>query len=138
MRYELTTRPFDFFEELDKMMNFAPSKVVNARSFAIDFEEAENGFLLTADLPGVNEKDLEVSVEKDVMKISINSKNEKEKKEKNYLVKERSEFRAERRIRLPENASSEDIEAELKNGILTVSIKKKEETKPKTITIKSA
>ncbi len=110
----------------------------NASAFTPSFEvlERDDSYLLRADLPGVKEEDLDVSLHKNVLTISGMRQSEERKEGETYYLYERSYGNFTRSFSLPEAADGERIEANLKDGVLNVSIGKKAESKPKKISLK--
>lgn len=102
----------------------------------VDIDETEKHYLLSFDLPGLTEKDLNLSVTDRRLTISGERKREKETKDKKSHRVERSFGRFERTFTLPETVSSEQIEAKFKDGVLEVMIPKAEKALPKVINIK--
>ena len=102
---------------------------------AVDIKENDNDYTLFADLPGVDRKDIEISVEDGF--ISIKGERGVEKKEENsgYTRIERVKGKFYRRFTLPESADTEHVSAKTKNGVLEVIIPKKEITKNKKIKV---
>lgn len=103
---------------------------------AVDIRETENGYLLEMDLPGFDEKNLEIHV--DGASLSIASKQESAKEEKNggtYILRERRLNSFSRSFKLPENADPENVNASFRNGILSLDIKKRPEAQKRTIQI---
>ena len=109
-------------------------------SFAVDITEGEKSYEITAELPGMDEKNVEVRVANGGLTIKGEKKDEKEEKENDYYVSERRYGSFERYFHLPEGVDSEKIEANFKKGVLTVSLPKKAEAqKPATkIEVKAA
>ncbi len=107
---------------------------------AVDIWEDEKAYMVSAELPGYSEKDVDVHVDKHVLKISSVCEAEKEEKEEkqspNYLIKERYCSAFERSFTLPEGVDEENISGEFKNGILTLTIPKLPEQQPKKIEVK--
>jgi HSP20 family protein len=105
---------------------------------AMDVEETGKEFKLTAELPGMDKKDVNISIKDDVLTISGEKKEEKKKEESDYYRSERVFGKFQRSFRLPEIVEEDKIEAEFKNGILNVTIPKSKETvtKEKQIEIK--
>ncbi|MEW6455950.1 MAG: Hsp20/alpha crystallin family protein [Acidobacteriota bacterium] len=101
----------------------------------VDIYETENSVVLTAEIPGVNEKDIEVKLENNQLSIKGERKFEKETKEENYHRIERSYGSFYRSFTIPNAIDQDKISAEYKNGILKVTMQKKEEVKPKSIKI---
>jgi HSP20 family protein len=102
---------------------------------AVDIYETENELVLKADLPDINEKDLDVRVENNMLTIHGERKFEQKVKEENYLRVERSYGLFSRSFSLPSTINTEGIKAEYKNGTLTVELPKRAESKPKQVKI---
>ena len=120
-----------FFED-----NFlpGPSRALS-RLPSVDVRETEQAYLIEAELPGYDEKAIEIRL--DGGNLSIESKKAEETKEEkvNYLLRERRTSSFKRSFKLPENASSEGITATYKNGILNLEVPKKPEAQPRMIPI---
>lgn len=101
----------------------------------VDIYEAENDLVVKADLPGLDEKDIDVRVENNTLTIRGERKFEKEVNEDNYLRVERTYGAFTRSFSLPNTVNTEAIHAEYHNGVLTVRLPKREETKPKQVKI---
>ena len=102
----------------------------------VDIREEGNDLLIKADLPGVAQNEVEVTVENGELTISANHKAESEQKEANYFIQERRTANVARTFRLPETVDLDKVAAELANGVLTLRIPKKEEAKPRQIQVK--
>lgn len=106
---------------------------------AVDVKEKEGGFEITAELPGLDAKNVQVSVQNGVLTISGEKSEEKEEKGKNHFVSERRYGSFERSFQLPEGVEEEKIEANFDKGVLKVTLPKNAEAaKKKTIDIKAA
>ncbi len=92
---------------------------------SIDVIEKDGMFELTADLPGVEEKDIEVKLSGDVLTIKGEREERKEEKKKDYYISERQFGAFERSFQVPESVESDKIDARFKNGVLTISLPKK-------------
>jgi len=101
----------------------------------VDIYETENELVLKADLPDINEKDLDVRIENNMLTIHGERKFEHEVKEDNYLRMERTYGSFSRSFSLPNTVNTEAIKAEYKNGVLTVELPKRAESKPKQVKI---
>lgn len=107
----------------------------------VDVFEEDNAYTLEMELPGRSEDDINIELDHD--NLTIASKEEeketkeekKEKKSKKYLLNERRSSSFVRRFSLPQDVDAESIGASFKNGILTVSMKKKEIAAPKQIAV---
>jgi len=102
---------------------------------AVDIYETENELVIKADLPEVNEKDLDVRVENNMLTIRGERKFEQKVKEDNYLRVERAYGTFTRSFNLPTTVSTESIKAEYKNGVLTVEMPKRAESKPRQVKV---
>jgi len=107
---------------------------------AVDIAEKPNAYEVTAELPGLDEKNVEVTLVNGALTIKGEKHEEKEEKRKDYYLKERRFGSFERRFAVPEGVDAEKIEASFKNGVLTVTLPKTPEAqKPeKKIEVKSA
>ncbi|MCK4500417.1 Hsp20/alpha crystallin family protein [Candidatus Babeliales bacterium] len=102
---------------------------------SVDVSENDDSYEINAELPGINRSNIEISVHSNVLSVSGEKKQEKEEQKKNYYRMERSYGRFQRSFHLPEDVNSEDIKAKYKKGVLTVTIPKSEEKKPKEIEV---
>ena len=103
----------------------------------LDLWEDDNSYYLEFDAPGVKNEDVEITVEKGVLKVSARREHTEEQEGRKYWHRERRYGMAERQISLPDAANEDAIEAQLNAGVLRVTIGKKPEIQPKKITIKS-
>ena len=102
---------------------------------AVDIYETENELVLAAEVPGVEEKDVEISVEDNTLSIRGERKFQKETKEENYHRIERSYGSFYRSFTLPSYVDQERIHAEHESGVLKVHMPKKPEVKPRKVKI---
>ncbi len=102
---------------------------------AVDIYETENELVLKADLPEISEKDLDVRVENNMLTIRGERKFEQKVKEGSYLRTERTYGSFSRSFSLPNTVNSENIKAEYKNGVLTLELPKRAESKPKQVKV---
>lgn len=102
---------------------------------AVDIYETENSLVVTAEIPGVSEKDIDVRIENNQLVIKGERKFEKETKEENYHRIERVYGNFYRSFSLPNTVDPDKVRAEYKNGVLKITLGKKEEVKPKQIKI---
>ncbi|HEY6467998.1 MAG TPA: Hsp20/alpha crystallin family protein [Candidatus Acidoferrales bacterium] len=102
---------------------------------AVDIYETENELVLKADLPGVTEKDIDVRVENNMLTVRGERQFETKVKEDNYLRVERTYGSFSRSFGLPNTVNTEAISAEYKNGVLTVQLPKRAESKPKQVKV---
>jgi HSP20 family protein len=131
-----TQREFDrLFKEAFSPMSGETE--VSTRSWAppVDIYETEDAIVLKAELPGIDPKEVEVRVEDNTLYLKGERKFEKEVNEQNYHRIERSYGSFARSFSLPNSISAEKVKAEYKDGLLTLTMPKREEAKPKTIKI---
>ena len=91
---------------------------------AVDIAEKDKAYEITAELPGLDEKNIDVKVANGMLTIRGEKKEEKEEKKKDYYLSERRYGSFERRFQIPEGVESDKIEASFKKGILTVTLPK--------------
>jgi len=101
----------------------------------VDVYETENELVVKADLPDVQEKDIDVRVENNTLTIRGERKFSNEVQDDNYLRVERAFGTFSRSFSLPNTVNTEAIKADYRNGVLSVRMPKREETKPKQIKI---
>ena len=132
------TRPNNLFD-WDGLMNnfFSDTPVWNARTPAVDVREAENEYVMEAELPGLTDKDIELNIEDNILTLSSKKEQDKEEKKNGYLIRERCNYEFARTFVLPKDVDREKIKAEFKDGLLLVSIPKSPEAKPRKIDVKS-
>ena len=102
---------------------------------AVDIYETEHELVVKADLPDVKPEDLDIRVENNILTIRGERKFEKQVNESNYLRVERAYGSFTRSFSLANTVNSEAIKADYKNGVLSLSIPKREEAKPKQIKV---
>ena len=102
---------------------------------SVDIYETEHELVVKADLPDVNPQDLDIHVENNILTIRGERKFENKVKEENYLRIERSYGSFSRSFSLANSVNSEAIKADYQNGVLTLSIPKRAEAKPKQIKV---
>jgi HSP20 family protein len=102
----------------------------------VNVEETENEYLISAELPGMEKKDIHISLENNMLAISGEKKSESKSDEKNYHRLERTYGKFYRSFELPHSIDRENIDASYKNGVLNISLPKAEEAKPKQIEVK--
>jgi HSP20 family protein len=105
---------------------------------AVDISETANELVVKADLPEVSEKDIDVRVENNLLTIRGERKFEKSVSEESFLRVERSYGSFSRSFSLPNTLNAEAIRAEYKNGVLTITLPKREETKPRQVKVNVA
>ena len=102
----------------------------------VDLSETENAFEIRLDLPGMESKDFEVEVNGNIATIRGERKEEKEEKGKTFHRVERRSGAFSRSLTLPCNVNEGEVAAEYSNGVLTITLPKREDTTPKKVTVK--
>jgi HSP20 family protein len=132
-------KPFDFVQrEMEQMLGHVAGGESAGRSWRapVSLWEEENRWCVEMDIPGVKQEDLDVTLDKNTLRITAERKpGEGDRK---YWHEERGFGQIERLINLPETVDSDAIEAQLKDGVLLVTIGKKPEAQPRKISIKGA
>ena len=138
-----TSRGWDPFEMMRDLMRWDPFAEVGPLAaheaiFTPAFEVKESGdaYLFKADLPGIKEEDLDISLTGNRLTVSGKREEEKREEDERYYAYERSYGTFSRSFTLPEGVDPEHAEADLSSGVLTVSIPKRPEVKPKKIEVK--
>lgn len=104
---------------------------------AVDIREENDRFVIEADLPGVDPKDIEVTMENGVLTLKGERRFEKDTSGDNYKRVERAYGVFYRRFSLPDSANPEKIEAHGRNGVLEIILPKQEKVRPRRIDVKS-
>lgn len=116
---------------------FGDQKEVSLRTWVppVDICETEDSLVLKAELPGIKPDDVEIRVEDNTLHLKGERKFEKEVKDENVHQVERSYGTFSRSFSLPSSIDSDKVKAEYENGVLTLTMPKRVEAKPKTIKI---
>jgi HSP20 family protein len=102
----------------------------------VDIEESENSYAIKADLPGMDKKDVSITVENGTLCISGEKKAESKREKGKYYHLERSYGSFSRSFALPDDIETGKIEAAMNNGVLTLTLPKSEKAKPRSIEVK--
>jgi len=107
---------------------------------AVDVTETDKAYEIAAELPGMDEKNVDVKISDDILTIKGEKQEEKEEKRKDYYLSERSFGSFQRSFEVPSGVDTDKIEASFKKGVLTVTLPKSTEAQKaeKTITVKAA
>jgi HSP20 family protein len=114
------------------------SLATSSFSPAVDVYEDEHKVTLKIEVPGINEKDIDVRLENNTLTVHGERKIEKEEKEENYRRVERQYGSFTRTFTLPQTVDSENVSASYDKGVLNISLPKKAEAKPKQIKVNVA
>lgn len=123
----------DFFKDEAILAPFASNGKMLP---AIDVNETDEAITVDAEMPGLKQEEIKVSVEDGVLQISAERKEEKDEKKKNVHRSERYYGKLERRLALPSSVEEGKVEATYKDGVLHLTLPKKVSAKPKAITVK--
>ena len=135
--------PFDevrrMQEYMEQMMRAFPALenryVSDTLSPLTDVAEEDNKVIVTTDLPGIDKENVELNLRENLLVISAQKGKEEETEKEGYLRKERSFMRYYREIPLPDNVTEDGATAQLKNGVLTVTLPKTKDVTEKRIQI---
>ena len=126
----------DFDNMLDTMFNDGWNRsLIKNNNLSVDIIEKENEFELTADLPGFDKKEINISIQDKVLSLIANHKSSSDSKE-SYRLRERNSKSFNRSFTLPENVIEEKINAKFKNGSLKIILPKVEKIEPEIKKIK--
>lgn len=134
-------RLFDNFTGRFGMMPFFQTRfetLTGLPSPAVDITEEEGAFKISAEVPGMAEKDIEVSLSDDTLTIKGEKRQEREENGENRYLSERSYGAFQRAFSLPDNVDREKIAAAFAQGVLTVTLPKSAKASPKKIEVKAA
>jgi len=127
-------------KEIDRMFDRFSSDIFDEEASktmlpVVDIVERENDYNIKIELPGVDKKDVKITIQNDILTIKGEKKQESEKKGENYHRVERCYGSFQRSFTLPTSVASDKIDASYENGVLTLRIPKLEEAKPKEIEV---
>jgi HSP20 family protein len=131
---------FDPFSELNRFQSEIARSLETSRNVApaVDIFEDKEAILVRAELPGVKSEDVKIEVENNVLTLRGQRRLEHEDKKDGYHRVERWHGSFTRQFMLPRTVDSETIDAQLKDGVLTVKLPKKTEVRPRSIAVKPA
>lgn len=137
-------RPFDEMRRMMEDFWMAPFEEMGrwSQTFTprVDVKEEDNHVIVSAELPGIDQKDIDVTVTRDSVRIAGEKKHEEEKEERGYYRHETSYGSFERVVDLPSEVDENKADAEFSKGVLTIRLPKSEQarSKQKKVEIKSA
>ena len=138
VRYE----PWAFVGRLQRQLDRALGEVADGATVSwiprVDIHEEDERFLVTADLPGVEGKDIEITAEKGVLTLKGERRSEKKSSTNGFESIERASGTFLRRFTLPESLDAEAIKASHVNGVLEITIPKRPTAQPRRIEIQAA
>ena len=119
-----------FFRVFDDWFSHTPASGVD-----VDIMENEGGYTLSAELPGVDKKDLKVTVENDTLTLEAEKHDGSESKKDGHYHSERRYGKFSRSFKLNGQIDTEKIDARYKNGVLSLTLPKREEVKPRQLDV---
>ena len=133
----LLIKPEPFSREVDRLFDRLFDTPAGAQRWAppMDLVEADDHYVLKADLPGVSEEDVAIEVENGVLTLTGERKAEHERSERGFYRIERAFGRFQRQLTMPEGIDTDAVTAEFDKGVLSVRIPKPEKVKPRRIAI---
>jgi HSP20 family protein len=130
---------WDPFRGLDPFREMMPMLRGEAGfNVAFDVKETKNGYEFRADVPGVKEGDLEITMTGNRLNVSGKREAEKQERTDTYYTYERSYGSFARSFTLPEGADAQSVHADLRDGVLTVYVARKPNAQPQKIAVKTA
>ena len=139
MKSLISYRPYytDLFDGVDRLFGSLVGDGFMTKTPAVDIREEEERYVLEAELTGLTEEDFDVQVHGNLLTISSKTEKNNESKEEGYVLRERRAASFSRSFVLPKDVDREKIEATFKNGLLTLTLNKAAEAKPRSIEVKS-
>jgi HSP20 family protein len=143
IRWEPAREMMSLREAMDRLFEDAFTRPFSLRERdgwsvpAIDMYQTDNEVVVKAALPGIKADEVQINVSGDVLSLRGEMKHQEEKKDKAWHIHEQRWGSFERSVSLPTSVVAEKAKAEFENGILTITLPKAEEVKPKTITVKA-
>ena len=142
-RFEPTNRKYydidRLFDNFFNNFNILPSSESSQDTILsprIDVAETNNEYYIDAELPGLNQSDIEVRIDDNILTIKGKKEEHSEQKERDYHVRERYYGSVQRSVMLPSNVDSDNVNAKFENGTLHITIPKQEKETSKRIEIK--
>jgi len=138
----IVNSPFSVLREVDRALNnvwseFEGDSGSATGTFPVDIREVDDKLVVEADLPGFTKDQIDISVEQGVLSIEANRQSEKTEPDKGQAhVIERRYHHLARRFTLPSAYNTDEVDAHYDNGVLTVTLPKREEVKPRKIQVK--
>ncbi|NJC97970.1 MAG: heat-shock protein Hsp20 [Anaerolineales bacterium] len=141
IRWEPAREMMSLREAMDRLFDDAFTRPLSIRDGwsgpAIDMYQTDDEIVVKAALPGIKADEVQINVTGEILTLKGEVKNEEEKKEKAWHIREQRWGSFERSVILPTDVVADKAKAEFENGILTVTLPKADEVKPRTITVKA-
>ena len=141
-RWEPVREMMTLREAMDRLFDDAFTRPLSIRDGwsslpAIDMYQTDDEIVVKAVLPGMKADEVQINVTRDLLTLRGEMKHEEEKKDKAWHIREHRYGQFERSIPLPTQVMADRAKAEFENGILTITLPKAEEVKPRTITVRA-
>lgn len=136
VRYQPNSLLQQFNNEINRMFSGDwPAATAAQWSPAVDIRESDDGYTIEAEVPGINPKDIEVTLDKGVLTLSGERRDASVNDDGSQRHVERIYGRFVRRFSLPDSADADDVQATAENGVLKLVISKKAASQPRRITV---
>ncbi len=132
-------RNLDVWKDFDRVFDsffHGENSLQEARTPVTNIKEIDNGFELTAELPGFGAEDLDIQVDENILKISASHKEDRKEKKKEAVREEHREIKFEKTFILPQDINKDKIQADMKNGLLRMVLPKQPKPEPISIKVK--
>ena len=142
-RWEPAREMMTLREAMDRLFDDAFTRPLSVRdgwsmaSPAIDMYQTDNDVVVKASIPGIKAEEVQINITGDILTLKGEARQEEDRKERSWHIREQRFGSFERSIVLPTDVKSDQAEAVFENGILTITLPKADEVKPKTINIKA-
>ena len=143
IRWEPAHEMMTLREAMDRLFDDAFTSPLSVRSGwpmstpAIDMYQTDNDVVVKASIPGITADEVQINISGDVLTLKGEVKHEEERNDKAWHIREQRFGSFERSVALPTAVKTEKAEAVFENGILTITLPKADEVRPKTINIKA-
>jgi HSP20 family protein len=141
-RWEPVREMMTLREAMDRLFDDAFTRPINLRDGgwsapAIDMYQTDDDVVIKAALPGFKVEEVQINVTGDVLTLRGETKHEEEQNDKAWHIREHRWGSFERTVKLPTDVKADQANADFENGILTITLPKAEEAKPRTISVKA-
>lgn len=127
--------PSTLFNNIIDEWNRAIEDGSNGHALALDVHESDDAYVIAADVPGVSAENIDIRLQDDVLTISAETQSEHREENGNTLIQERRYGKFSRSLRFPVHVKNDAVQADYTDGVLTVTVPKAEEVKPRRIAI---
>lgn len=125
----------NIFEDWNRTLNQVNEFTGGNRNLALDVHENDDAYIITTDVPGANTDDIDIRLQDNMLTITAETSSETRQTSENALVQERRFGTFSRSLRFPEVVNGDAVEANYNDGVLTITVPKADEVKPRRITV---